>query len=291
MKNTKLKPEFTDFKLFIVDLDGTIYRGEKLIPGADVVINTLHKLNKEVIFLTNNASKLRKSFHEKLSNMNIVCQPERIVSSGLIATKLLFEKYSIRTIYIIGSDDLIQMSENAGLNVINTSIDETILNAPFLDKSIKCDAILCGWDINFTYSKIRTAMELVARGARFFATNSDKTYPHSNQYWPGTGVIVAALEACIGRPPEIIFGKPHTFGIDFIFNMINKGKPIYNRQNTVIVGDRLETDIIQANLTGIKSILVETGINTRSDIPQSKSKKDQNLVPTYVIPSIRDIFV
>ncbi|MCP4760286.1 MAG: HAD-IIA family hydrolase [archaeon] len=289
----KLKPEFDKKKIFIFDLDGTVYRGKELIPKVDLYISRLTELGKKVIFLTNNATKTRNSFVKKLNKMNIKCDIDQVISSGYIAVKMLYEDYNARSIFCVGTYELVELAESAGLATINNKVSSEVLFAPFLDKSISCDAVLCGMDPGLNYAKIRTAMELIARGADFFATNADKTYPEAGQVWPGAGVTLASIETCVGKSPKVIFGKPNTFGIDFIFRELNKNKPNqkYTKKDALIIGDRLETDIWQANNAGVDSLFVETGINTRNDIPQNpKSTTDHNLVPTFVLSEIGEIF-
>ncbi|MHA1727145.1 MAG: HAD-IIA family hydrolase [Promethearchaeota archaeon] len=290
----QLKEEFRKKEIFVLDLDGTIYRGTELIQGADVAVRNLLELGKKVIYLTNNASKTRESFCIKLNDMKIPCNPEQVFSSGYIAVKMLFEDYNICKIFIIGSDELVQMAESAGIPALNGLIPDEILYAPFLKESIRCDAVLCGWDIQLTYAKIRTAMELIARGAEFFATNCDTTFPAAtSQKWPGTGIIVAAVESCINRSPKVIFGKPNVFGIELILRNLNEQNPGkgFGSEDAIVVGDRLETDIWQANNAGIDSLFVETGINTKDDIPEDpKTESEKKLVPTYVLPNLSDLF-
>lgn len=293
MEEVQLKPEFSKKKLFIIDLDGTVYHGEKLIPGADVTIKNLVRAKKEVVFLTNNASKTRKSFSDILNKMGVPCTPEQLFTSGYTAIKLLAEDTNIKSIYIVGSQEMIQMTEEAGLKTLNNFYSEEVLYAPFLEKSIKSDAVLCSWDVELTYAKIRTAMELIARGAEFYATNQDTTFPNSGQKWPGTGVIVAAVQTCVRKPPKIVFGKPNIYGIEIIFKYLNSLKSgiRFRHKDALVVGDRLETDIWQANNAGVDSLFVETGINKRSDIPQDpKTKEQKRLIPTFTLSHIKEMF-
>lgn len=288
-----LKPEFADKRVFILDLDGTVYRGKDMIQDVDKTVRKLMNLNKTVIFLTNNATKTRENFKKKLENMNIPCMIEQVISSGFIAAKMLFEDYDVRTAFIIGTDELVSVMESVGIQTLNNSVHEKILYAPFLSKDIVCDAVVCAMDVNLTYAKIRTGMELVNRGAELFATNGDKTFPESKQVWPGAGMTVAAMQACVGRPPKVVFGKPNIFGVELIFRELNrKSESRIEKSDAIVIGDRLETDIWQANNAGVDSLFVETGINTRDDIPANpKSKDERNLIPEHVLPHIKDIFI
>jgi 4-nitrophenyl phosphatase len=288
----ELKPEFNKKKVFIFDLDGTIYRGKLLIPSVDKYIELLVKSGKKIYFLTNNATKTRESFAKKLNEMGISCTPDQIITSAYIASEILFKQYQIKSVFILGSTELMSYFTKLGIQVINQSYESEILYADFLDKSISCDAVVCAMDHSLTYAKIRTGMELINRGAQFFATNNDKTYPESNQIWPGAGMTVAAMEACVGRPPKIIFGKPNTFGIDLILNQLNQLNQLkYSKSDMLIIGDRLETDIVQANNAGIDSVFVLTGINSQNDIPHPPmTDYEKKLIPTHIYREIKDLF-
>ncbi|MBD3353265.1 MAG: HAD-IIA family hydrolase [Candidatus Lokiarchaeota archaeon] len=286
-----LKDIYMEKDIFILDLDGTVYRGKSIITDADNAIKKLLNMGKKVIYLTNNATKTPQSFCTKLNNMNIPCNLSQIVSSGYITSKMLAEEYNVKSAYILGTKELVHTIESQGITTLNNTLNEKKLLADFLDSSITCDAVVCAMDLSLTYAKIRTAMELINRGASFYATNGDKTFPESQQIWPGAGMTIAAVEACVGRPPEIVFGKPNTYGIDLIFQELNKNNKTYKRSDAILIGDRLETDIWQANNAAIDSILVETGIDTRNTIPKKPYKDNENyLVPTYVEAHIKNLF-
>jgi len=293
LENLELKPEFAKKSVFILDLDGTVYKGTELIQGVDVAVKRMIELGKIVYYFTNNASKTRKNFVTKIKNMGLPCELDQIISSSYFAARMLYDDYNVRTAFILGTDDLVTTVEEIGISTLNKKIDPKILYADFLEETIKCDAIICAIDPSLTYAKIRTAMELIHRGAGFYATNGDKTFPESKQVWPGAGMTIAALESVVGYPPKIIFGKPNTYGIDFIFRELKKQYPSkrFTTADTLIVGDRLETDILQANNAKIESVLVETGIHTRVHVPKKpKNDEERKLIPTYIIPEMLDLF-
>ncbi|MBN2155918.1 MAG: HAD-IIA family hydrolase [Candidatus Lokiarchaeota archaeon] len=274
--------------VFIFDLDGTIYLGEHLIPGAKQVVEYLQQKGALLYFLTNNGSKSRKGFVDKLQKMNIIVSEEQILSSGYVTSLKLGRKPNIHNIFVIGSNELISMIENEGLTTLNSQYSDSQLYAPILDGSIHADAIVTSIDIHFSYAKIRTAMELIHRGAEFYATNGDTTFPEKSQLWPGGGVMLKAVEACVGKEPNEIFGKPNIASLEMILDQVKeKG---FSRKDMILIGDRLETDILQANRMGIESVLVETGVNKFTDI-ESLPDRDQRkeLTPTYMISSIKDL--
>jgi HAD superfamily hydrolase (TIGR01450 family) len=289
----ELKPEFANKSLFILDLDGTVYKGNELIPGVDIAVNRLTELKKIIYYFTNNASKSRKNFCSKIKGMGLPCELDQVVSSSYFAARMLYEDYKVRSAFILGTDELVATVEEVGISTLNKTVDPKVLYADFLPENIRCDAIICAIDPGLTYARVRTAMELVHRGAGFYATNGDKTFPEAKQVWPGAGMTIGAIETVVGFPPKIVFGKPNIYGIDFIFRDLKKQFPTqkFNYSETLIIGDRLETDIAQANNAKIDSVLVEMGIHTRKDVPKKpKNDEERKLIPTYIIPEMIDLF-
>ncbi|MHA1453761.1 MAG: HAD-IIA family hydrolase [Promethearchaeota archaeon] len=270
------------------DLDGTVYKGTEVIPGASRVISELQKQGKQVFLLTNNATKSRASFVEKLGKMNIHVSEEQVISSGYITALALARNPNISTVFVIGTTELVKMIEDAGVQTVNSQYDDAQLSASVLDSSITCDAVLTSLDREITYPKIRTAMELINRGATFHATNSDSTFPEEGQLCPGGGVMLAAVQTSVGFPPKEIFGKPNTLGLEMIFNFVkDKGCTL---DDMVLIGDRFETDIFQANRMGIESVYVDTGVNSPEDLDAIEDPvQKKNYTPTWFKKSIKEL--
>ncbi len=270
------------------DLDGTIYTGKVLISGVKQVIEELEKKKKEIFFLTNNASKSRESFVRKLNNLGIKCSTDQIMSSGYLSSLMLAKLPEIKTVFVIGSQELVEMIETKGKQTLNNIYPDSELYSPLLDPTIHADAVITSWDVDFTYAKIRTAMELINRGAEFYATNSDSSFPKKGQFWPGGGVMLAAVETCSGKPPKEIFGKPKPYGLQMILDsLVDKD---ITRDDMVLVGDRLSTDILQANQMRVTSVLVETGVNTIKDWENIENpEQKEKLKPTYVISTLLEL--
>ncbi len=277
-----------DKKVFIFDLDGTVYTGDALIPGADTVISELQERGKLVYLLTNNATKTRSSFVDKLRAMNIFVTEDQIISSGYITALALARKQEIKSIFLIGTQDLVNMMEEVGIQTLNSIYDESLLYAPVLDPSIKCDAVVTSLDREISYPKLRTAMELINRGAVFYATNSDSTFPEHGQLCPGGGVMLAAVQTAVGFPPKEIFGKPNILGLQMIHEFVSKKG--YTLKDMVLIGDRFETDILQANRMGIESVFVETGVNKINDLEKIDNPKlKAEMAPTFYRKSIKNL--
>lgn len=228
------------------------------------------------------------SFVETLSKMDIHVTEEQIISSGYIASLALARTPGISTVFVIGTNQLVKMIEDAGLQTLNSQLDNAELFAPVLDPSVTCDAVLTSLDREITYAKLRTAMELINRGAIFYATNSDSTFPEPGQLCPGGGVMLAAVQTSVGFPPKEIFGKPNTIGLQMIYeNIAKKG---FSLKDMVLIGDRFETDILQANRMKIDSVFVATGVNTMKDLEEINDPTVKaEMTPTYQIKSIANL--
>ncbi|MDI6828864.1 MAG: phosphoglycolate/pyridoxal phosphate family phosphatase [Armatimonadota bacterium] len=260
-------------RTFIFDLDGVIYRGEQLLPGVAETIETLRRFGHQVLFFTNNSTKTRAQYVAKLERMGIQANEEQIMTSGY-ATALYFRENGAQgeSVYLIGEPGLRQVLVEAGMRIVEDIPKE------------KADYVVVGWDRGFNYEKITKALWAIRSGAEFIATNRDVTYPlEGGQVVPGGGAMVAAVEAAAGVNPKVI-GKPETFAMRKLFEVA--GASI---EDGVIVGDRIDTDILVGKRLCITTILVLTGVSTEKDVEQAPPE----MKPDFVIrelPEILDIF-
>ena len=149
----------------------------------------------------------------------------------------------------------------------------------YLEDHDYCDAVVIGWDTQLTYGKLRCALMFLLKGAVYYATNEDATYPVPNTLWPGTGASLAYITKAYGSKPLEIFGKPHSIGYQTILASYQMSP-----DQAVMVGDRLDTDILGANRLGITSICVETGVHSRNDI----TKFPKNCLPTAFFKNLNE---
>ncbi len=279
-------PEFKDLSLlknktlFIFDMDGILWNSMEPIPSGISAVQKLHKLGKQVVFLTNNSSKSRESYKEILSQLGISCEIKDIFTSGYLTAKILSCLYPSAKIFVIGEEGLITELKLEGFKILNEEFPD-LENKESIPINIRADLIVVGWDRKVTYNKFRTAMSLIKNGAKFYATNDDASFPApNNQLWPGTGAIIAFLSTALNKKPENIFGKPNPDGILSILR-INKTL----QDEAVLIGDRLNTDILGGNRAGITTIAVETGINNRQDL--LKAPQEQH--PTYFFTNLDEL--
>ncbi len=267
-------------ELIIFDMDGVLYRNSEPIPLAITTVNKLMKMGKKVAFLTNNSSKSPNSFTQKLRKMKLDIIPETVFTSATITAKCLQLLHSKAKVYLIGEEGLHDALSEANFSILND-------NYPQLDKlelipdDIYADIVVTGWDTKLTYGKLRTAMMLILKGAIFYGTNNDTSFPAPNTLWPGSGATIAYLSSALNQEPKQIFGKPEIEGIQTILHNYK-----ISSSNAVLVGDRISTDILGGNRAGLTTILVETGINSSKDI----NKYSKEYHPTFCISQLSDIF-
>lgn len=246
---------------FLLDLDGTIYLGKTIIPGAAEFIRFLRDTGRPYLFYTNNSSKSAREYAEKLTAMGIPAEPENVLSSGEATVRYLIAETPHRRVFAVGTPSFEAELREAGMELTET--------AP--------DAVVIGFDNTLTYAKLERACLLLRNGAPYYATNPDKVCPTEYGYIPDCGSIAALLREATGRSPQVI-GKPNPEMIRMGMQKIG-GAP----ETTAMVGDRLYTDMQMAFNAGIASILVLSGETKRSDLDAAERK------PDFVFDSVRDV--
>lgn len=253
-------------KLFILDLDGTIYLSDKLIKGADDFLKTIVQSGKEFIFLTNNSSRSGKVYVEKLKGLGIEVDERQVMTSGKATILYLKSLKPGAKIFLLGTPSLEEEFRESGFILIK-------------DREEKPDYVVFGFDKTLTYEKIWMACDFILEGAGYIATHPDLNCPLAGgKFMIDTGSFLKAIEASIQRTPDVIIGKPSKFIIDIIKN--EKG---VEDEDLLMVGDRLYTDILGATNAGIDSVLVFSGETTKEAYEQSEVKA------TYAVASVAKI--
>lgn len=247
-------------KALVIDLDGTVYHGKTLIEHADEALELLAK-KYELLYLTNNSTRSRMEFAQKLASFDISCTKQQLITSGFAAAEYIKEYYPCSRVYVIGGEGLKQELVECDIALCDDA----------------CDCVLVGLDTGFTYAKLRKALTLLSNGALFVATNTDPFLVTNERVVPGAGSIVAAVETGSGKKP-IVIGKPSAFITELIVKQLQ-----VQPQETLIVGDNLQTDILMGMKGGMQTALVLTGASKRSDIERFRIR------PDYVFESIADI--
>jgi phosphoglycolate/pyridoxal phosphate phosphatase family enzyme len=237
------------YKLAIFDLDGTLYRGEEPIPYAVDAVNSMRNRGLQVAYLTNNSSQTKEFYVQKLRHMGFVVDPQEVYSSGIGAT-LHLQQVNKCSVFIVGMPGLIATFEEAGFSVVNRTHD-----GHARPEGTQSQAVVAGLCQEFTYELMAGAMAQIVAGAELVATNTDATFPlEGGRFVPGAGSIVAAIQTCSGAKPFVV-GKPNRFLIDSIREDFH-----VDPTETLVVGDRLDTDIQAGKNGGCDTFLVLTGV-------------------------------
>lgn len=252
------------FSGYIFDLDGTIYLGNQLIDGAKEVIARLRSAGKHVLFLTNKTIASRESYVKKLNAFGIDVGLEHILSPTLMTIHYLQEHHRGARLYVIGEQLIKDELRAAGLKIAR-SPEET-------------DVVIISWDRDFHYDHLNFAYQAIKHGAVTIATNPDRTCPVEDGDVPDCGGMIGAIEGTTGKKVDIIIGKPSSITAKMALNVLNLKK-----DQCVMIGDRLETDILMGKRVGIPTALVLTGITRREDIESASYK------PDYVLESVKEL--
>ncbi len=249
---------------YIFDLDGTIYLGEKLIPGARETIEKLKSLSKKIVYLSNKPLQTREDYASKLTRLGIPTQSEEVINSSLVMARWLSREAPGATIYVIGEIPLIEEMVRAGFHIS--------------EKAGEIQYVIASFDRTFDYRKLNIALQALKRGARFVATNPDLTCPVEGGEIPDCAAVIGAVEGTTGKKVEAIVGKPSDIMIRVAVDYMG-----LRPQDCVLVGDRLETDMVMGKKAGMATALVLTGVTNREILKKS------GIQPDYVWESVVEI--
>ncbi|MHA2251762.1 MAG: HAD-IIA family hydrolase [Candidatus Kariarchaeaceae archaeon] len=234
--NEIIKSLYSNAELIIFDSDGVLVEEGKALPAAVSIVNISKNLGKEVVIFTNNSTTHPSEFHKRLTRQGF--QIEHIITSGMLAVEYC-KREGIEQVFVIGEKGLVKLLEDNNIKIMGD----------------QAKAVVVGMDRTLTYEKLAIATRIIRQGGRFIATNPDKSFPTSRGLEPGAGSMIAAIEASTDRRPEIVLGKPASWGYDFITKKYNVAS-----ENALMIGDRYETDILGAINAGIPGLVVGTGV-------------------------------
>ncbi len=249
-------------KNFISDMDGVIYKGKQLIPGAKKFVKHLLDSKAKFLFLTNNSEQTANELKDKLLVMGIEGLTESHFITAAMATAIFLQNQSERkTAYLIGGSGLSLEMQNVGFQITNQNPEYVII----------------GKTKNFHYEMLKTASNLIRSGSRFIATNPDIIDPVEYGFEPACGSLIAAIEAASGKKPYIV-GKPNS-----LMMTIAKKKLKVHSEDTIMIGDRMDTDIIGGLEAGMQTCLVLSGVSSKESLSEFPYK------PDYIYESIAEI--
>ncbi len=252
----------------ILDMDGVLWHGETPVPGLASFFKEIKRRHMGYILATNNATETPEQYANKLDRFGIDVPAERILTSAEATAGYLRKTYPAgRSAYIVGEIGLHKAMGSQGFRILDEEIDDLL--------SVQADVVVVGMTRHVCYRHLAIANHLISNGATFIGTNPDVTFPSEIGRMPGAGSILAFLETASGIIPKVI-GKPN--GIMFREAIQRLSGSV---DNTVMVGDRMNTDIAGAHSVGLRTVLLMSGIATREDL------KSATIEPDWVFDDLR----
>jgi 4-nitrophenyl phosphatase len=249
----------------ICDMDGVLWRGQSPLPGLGEFFELIEQRNLAYVLATNNSSRTPEQYVQKLAAMDVMTGREHVLNSAIAAARHVADRSPGATVYAIGGPGVGQALTEAGL-------------VPQMREDLEhADYVVVGWDQKLTWAKLATATRLILDGASFVGTNPDLTFPMEQALAPGNGAQTAALEAATGVAPAIV-GKP--------------ASPLYQQaiermgttpETTLVIGDRLDTDILGGIRLGMPTVLLMTGVTHQDDLAHSPIR------PTLILKDLPDL--
>lgn len=248
---------------WLFDLDGTLYRGEAPVPGADRLVAALRRAGRRVAFLSNKPLQTRADYARKLTRLGIPAAPDDVITSSLALTRHLGRLDPGAPVFVIGEAPLRAELAAHGFRVRG-------------DPAVRW--VVIAFDRTFDYAKLNVALQAVRQGARLIATNPDRTCPVEDGEIPDCAGMMAAVEAVTGRTVEIVVGKPSPIILDTALERLGLGPA-----ECVIVGDRLEADVVMGKRGGLTTVLVLSGVTAAGD------PRIAEVAPDLVVGSVQDL--
>ena len=244
---------------FLLDMDGTFYLGERLLPGAAQFLKVLKSQGKEFLFLTNNSSKHRRSYADKITRLGIPMAEEKILTSGEATAIYLRSNHPTDRLFVVGTPELETEFRSAG----------------FVLDDANPNCVVLGFDTTLTYAKLWKLCDFVRAGLPYIATHPDFNCPTETGVMPDIGAMIAFIKASTGREPDVVIGKPNRWIVQAAHQKI--GVPL---DALAMIGDRLYTDIALGQTSPVLTVLVLSGETSSHDADTSPYR------PDYTFPDI-----
>jgi HAD superfamily hydrolase (TIGR01450 family) len=261
MASLTLSPALRPYDHVLLDLDGCVWVGDVPCDGAADAVAALREAGRSVRFLTNDVRHGPEEFVRKLWRLGFQAAVDEVLSVGAAVQRLMTEREG-GAAFVIGSQPLVDHVADAGLRVVNRT--------PF---ATRADVVVVGAHEDFTYEELKVAAQAVARGALLVGATRDGSFPMPDGPWPGTGAVLAAVEAAAGRTADFVVGKPEP-------PMYEAARASLGPGRLLAVGDRLDVDVAGARRAGLDSALVLTGSTSRAEAAAADPR------PTLVADSL-----
>lgn len=264
--------DFSAIRAVLLDMDGVIYVGESPLPGVQEFLDYLEATGRKWLCITNNSTKTPELFAEKLQHMNVRAKPDNVLGSAQATAAWLAQRIPLTN----GSRPKTLMVGETGLQMALLEHKFELVDDPFV-----AEYVVVGINFKLTYDMVSRATLAIRNGAHFIGTNPDTSFPSEQGQIPGTGAVIALVQAATGVTPTVI-GKPNAGMYELAMARLG-AKP----QETLMIGDRYETDIVGAIHLGMMTAAVLTGINSRVEF-ESQEEPPHLIVDD--LPALRRLF-
>ena len=267
MAAVALSPIARAYDHVLFDLDGCLWVGDEAVPGAPEALAELRAAGRSLVFMTNDPRHAPEDYVRKLWRLGFQAALDEVITVGAAVQFLLAGSQRPRTTYVIGSEAMAEHVTAAGMRVVNGS-----------DLASRAELVVVAGHDGFDYAELRTAVQALRRGAELLGTTRDATFPMPDGPWPGTGAVLAAVEAGAGRTADVIVGKPEPPMYATAVDRLGPGR-------VLAVGDRLDMDVAGARRAGFDAALVLTGAASQVDADAAQPP------PTHVAESVAHLLL
>ena len=252
---------------YIFDLDGTVYLGEELIPGADDTMGALRARDARVMFVSNKPIATGRSYAEKLTRLGIPADDEHVLTSPMALAHYVAAHHDAPCVLALGEEPVLSELRAIGCRLVETHAE--------------ADIVVISWDRQVTYARLEEAFQALRRGALFYVTNPDVTCPLAGgSEVSDAGAVMAYMEACSGRTPDHIAGKPSP-----ALAHVAMARMGTTPEETLLIGDRLATDLVCGKSAGCATAVVLTGVTNEADLAAVPPDRR----PDYLLRSIAEL--
>ncbi len=248
-------------KSYLIDMDGVIVRGSELIPGADAFVQRLYQHGSKFLILTNNPIYTPLDLQHRLQRLGVQLTPDHIYTSALATATFLHDQNPNGTAFVLGESGLTEALHQVGYVLTDHQPDYVVL----------------GETMAYSYARITQAVRLIQAGARFIATNPDPSGPGDGGLVPACGAVAALIQAATDIQPYFV-GKPNPLMMRTALRYLGE-----HSENTIMVGDRMDTDVRVGTESGMETVLVLSGVTTRDMVEHFPYR------PTHIVNSVADL--
>lgn len=249
--------------IFLLDMDGVIYHGNQLLPGASAFIHKLKESGKSFVFITNASDKTRDQLSQKLNKMGIFTDSKDFFTSALATAEFVSKQKPLGSAFVIGDDGLIEALKNKNYRIIQEG--SQVPDYVIVGETAKNDV--------YNHSNIKIAINYVLKGAFLIGTNKDVLDNSEDGYNPGCGALLAPIQTATGVHAYFL-GKPNPIMMNLALESLKRDGQVVTKENSVIIGDRMDTDIIGGLESGLSTILLFSGISQPADLKKYSYSPD-----------------